>query len=359
MLAPNAMEVGDLLAQSYSTVLMLDGFTYSAMNTRIGYLSPDPGWLESVRSRFAMLSGVSTQWQSEKPNIWANILRPFERYSASFKGFTDISKELGNDPTAWIEALRELRKELIICKEATESSQKQFKPIYSNIKNVEQLFESSLNEGWKQLGSQEKKMIILAGEITHLDDQLTSLQSKLDWASISGAKGIVQNALTINYTILSTAGQSVPYLTAVTMLFTTGKMLYDILGTGNEIFSTIERIAKARLEMTEEAQAAAMSKAVIQLINNMDKSLLSIRSTLPRLSSIWKTEEGKMSNAIHALEAGVKPSDFFELRTMPIAAKTWQGIADQISFLIETLPQGIPVPLDIPPKEKPSKLTGV
>ncbi len=84
-------------------------------------------------------------------------------------------------------------------------------------------------------------------------------------------------------------------------------MAYDLIVTDKEIDQTIGKIVRLRINMSENAQAAAMSKAVIQLIDNFDKSLLAVNSQLPPMAAMWDTEQTKVRQVINAINAGAKP----------------------------------------------------
>ena len=49
--------------------------------------------------------------------------------------------------------------------------------------------------------------------------------------------------------------------------------------------------------MSENAQAAAMSKAVIQLIDNFDKSLLAVNRQLPPMAAMWMPSKPRFARS--------------------------------------------------------------
>ena len=63
-------------------------------------------------------------------------------------------------------------------------------------------------------------------------------------------------------------------------------------------------------------------------LNTLEKSFLSLDSSLPALALIWQDEINKLSSAISAIKAGSDPSLLFDLQTAEIAAASWQTIAD-------------------------------
>lgn len=188
-------------------------------------------------------------------------------------------------------------------------------------------------------------MVALASEVTALQDKVDSLQESINSAEISSGKSYVQSSVSISYTLVSTAGAEVPYLAIVGLVFTVGKLAYDLIVTDKEIAETIGKIVELRSKASQEAQAAAMSKGVIQLIDNFDKSLLVVQHQLPALATMWENEKHKVDGAIAALHSGAKPSQYLELLSMKAAAATWKQLADFAKKLTQMAEQGKPVTL--------------
>lgn len=345
MLCPNVMTVCDELAQSYSTITKVDAFAYASMNTSIGKLSPDPDWLGPVRNELALLSNSGAEWQQKKPTIWAPLLTQFINYYALFSGFADVASQMGDDKDAWLEALGQLRASLATAENASKAAEGQFVLQINNLNNVRQVFDTSLNKAWAALADEEQEMVALAAQVTALQDRLDSLQESINSAEISSGKSYIQSSVSISYTLVSTAGAEVPYLAIVGLVYTVGKLAYDLIVTDKEIAETIGKIVELRNKASQEAQAAAMSKGIIQLIDNFDKNLLAVQRQLPALGTMWENEKVKVDGAIAAINAGAKPTHFLELLSMPAATATWKKLADFATQLTRVAEQGKPVTL--------------
>jgi hypothetical protein len=343
MLCPNVMTVCDELAQAYSTITKVDAFAYASMNTSIGKLSPDPDWLGPVRNELTLLSNAGAEWQQKKPIIWAPLLTQFTNYYALFSGFADIASQMGDDTDAWLEALGQLRSSLATAEVASKAAEGQFVLQINNLNNVRQVFDSSLNKAWASLADEEKEMVALAAEVTALQDKVDSLQESINSAEISSGKSYIQSSVSISYTLVSTAGAEVPYLAIVGLVFTVGKLAYDLIVTDKEITETIGKIVELRNKASQEAQAAAMSKGIIQLIDNFDKNLLAVQRQLPALGTMWANEKAKVDGVITALNSGAKPTQYLELLSMSSAAATWKKLADFATQLTQMAEQGKPV----------------
>ena len=333
MLSPNVIDVGNYFADAFSEIVSVDRFAFAGMNILVGKLSPDPAWLGPVRTRIGMLSGASKKWQEDRPVIWSDVLQPFADYSTLFKGFTETSEKFGNSADIWVEALQQLKKGLEDGGQRTTKALAGFTDHIENIKNVESLLTESLDMAWGELASEEKQMVALAEQITHLQDQVDQLQDNITNAEITSGKNYFQSAVSISYTLATTAGAEIPYLAILGEVFTIGKMAYDLIVTDKEISETIDKIVDLRVKATEEAQAAAATKAVIQLIYKLNLSLAATQNKLPPFVDMWSTERDKIAVAIETIQAGLAPKTMIELISMPAALASWEMLADFVPKL--------------------------
>jgi hypothetical protein len=345
MLAPNVNPVMDNLARSYSTITRVDAFAHAAMNSAIGKLSPDPDWLGPIRQELTLLNDAGAQWQLKKPTLWAPLLTQFPDYASLFSGFAAVSNEVGNDKEAWIKLLSELSQSLVRATNASRAAEREFTLQVNNLNNVQTVFDSSLKKAWTALASEEEAMVAMAEQIGALQERVGTLAADMSAGAISSGKSLIQSTVTITYAVLIAASVSVPYLTIAGMLFTIGKGAYDLIVTDQKIHDAIDKITELRVAMSEEAQAAAMSKAIVQLITAFDITLAAVGRQLPALSEMWTAENQKVQGTIHALQAGAVPRDMIELVSMPSAAATWNSLAGFVTKLLATPAMGRPVTL--------------
>lgn len=345
MLAPNVTTVKDELATAYSTITRVDAFAFAAIGTTIGKLSPDPDWLGPIRNELGLLAGAGGTWQQKKDQIWTPLLQQFIDYSTLVAGFASVAKEMGNDKEAWLQALHALSESLVRAKNASQAAEREFVLQVNNLNNVETVFSSSLNKAWSALADEEEQMVALAEQIGSLQTQLAQLETDLTSGLISSGKGYIQSTVTMTYSLLTAASFSIPYLSIAGLLFTVGKEAYDLIVTDDQINETITKLGDLRLDMSEEAQAAAMTKAIIQLINAFDKNLAAVGRQLPSLSTMWANENEKVQEAIHAIQAGAQPSQMIDLVSLPSAAATWHTLASFVTQLLQAPQAGRPVSL--------------
>lgn len=346
MLAPNVMHVSDQLAAAQATINKVDAFAYASINTSIGKLSPDPDWLEQVRNQLKLLSYTGQQWQLEKPNIWTPILTQFTSYASLFSSFADSRAELGDDKDVWLEALGQLKAALNTGEQISSVAERAFTVKISDLENVRKVMSSSLDKAWAKLGAEEERMIDLATLVTSLQDQVNRMQEELNSTGIDGGKNYMSSTLSITYTLVSKAGVEVPYLSIASLIFSTGKLFYDVIVSDAKIKETIDKVVDARNRLSSAAQAAAMTKAVIQLIDNFDKSLLAVQKQLPEMSQMWRTEKEKVTQAMSSLNAGAQPSQIVALR-MNAAAATWNRLGDFVRKLSQAPEQGGHIPITV------------
>lgn len=343
MLSPDVVTVGNNFASAYSEILSVDRFAFAGMNILIGKLSPDPAWLGPVRTRVGMLADVARQWQQDRPDIWSAVLMPFVDYATLFKGFADTSSRFGDDRNLWIEALQQLQNALQANVDKTKATAGRFTTHIDRIKNVESLLTESLNTAWQQLADEEQAMIDIAAQITRLQDLVNQLQDNITSAEISSGKSYVQTAVTISYDIVTEAATEIPYLSILSEIFTIGKLGYDLIVTDKEIADAVNQIVALRVKASEEAQAAAETKAVIHLIDNLNVAMASMQDQLPPFADMWASERDKVAAAISGIRAGAEPRHMIDLVSMPAAAASWQTLADLVPKLTQGAEPGKPV----------------
>lgn len=345
MLAPNVNDVIDNLALAYSTVTRVDAFAYASMNTAIGKLSPDPDWLGPMRQELVLLSNAGAQWQQKKPAIWTPLLAQFPSYASLIGAFADVAEQMGNDKEAWLAALSQLSNALLTAANASKAAEGEFVLQVNNLNNIERVFDSSLDKAWAALASEEQEMTELAMQVGALQTRLANLEANLTAGEISSGASYIQSSVSIAYTLVSSVGVSVPYLSIVGLLFTIGKTAYTLIEADKQIDETISKIVELRNEMSVEAQAAAMSKAIIQLITSFDKNLAAVGRQLPAMSAMWSAENDKVVAAMQAIKAGAVPSYVVDLVSLPSAAATWKTLADFVTKLLAIPEMGQPVTL--------------
>ena len=208
-------------------------------------------------------------------------------------------------------------------------------------------FSNSLDTAWKALADEEQKIIELATQITALQCKISELEENLSVAEISNGENLIQSSISISYELLSAAEVSIPYLTVATLIFTTSKGAYDAIVAEREISAAIDRIVKLRNDLSEEAQATAMTKALIQLINDFDKSLGKLNCQLPLISSMWRNEKESVDMTIDAINAGAIPREMFPLVSMSsIGVPCWNQLAEfSLKLLGQKIKQGQSVTL--------------
>jgi len=352
MLSPNVVEISEDIAVAFAQFLAVKSFSYSTGEIVISPLSPDPDWLPPLRHRIASLAKISAQWQSDYPNLFVNYLLPFTSYYTTFNAFAGRVKDFGNDVGLWTDALTALHTSILAAQTQAKTAATAFTDHLEMIKTIEGQLNQSLTTAWKVLANEEAKIVALATQITRLQDRVAQLQDNLTSAEISSGKTYFQTAATISYTIFTSASVEIPYLSILTEVYTIGKMAYDLIVTDKEINDALQQIADLTVEASETAQAAAMSKGVIQLIDNLNLRVTGLNDRLPAINRMWETEAGKISAAIDAIHSGAIPSQVLDLVSMPAAAAGWQTLADLSRKAITTGPTvGTPVYLTNSPSK--------
>ena len=327
MLSPNLVEISEDIVAANSQFRAVTIFGNAAGRIVVSPLSPDPDWLPPLRHRISELAKICTQWRIDYPDNVVNYFLPFTRYATTFGAFSKQVKQFGNDIALWNDALNALHSSILAGQSQARDAAKAFRDHLRMIKIVEGQLNTSLSTAWAELSEEESKMVAIATQITRLQDRVDQLQENLTSHEISSGKSYFQTAVKISYTIMTAATVEIPYLAVVTEIYTIGKMAYDLIVTDKEIGEALQQIADLTVEASEAVQAAAMSKAVIQLINNMNFQVTGLNDHLPALDRMWETEAEKISAARDAIRSGAIPSDVFDLVSMPVASSTWDALA--------------------------------
>lgn len=352
MLNPEVKAACTQLADGYDTITRVDGFAYSMRNTSVGFLTPDPTWLGTVRSDLALLHAAGNSWQTAKPQLWAPLLTDFTTYTSLIQSVAQVGPMLGDDVDQWKALLGSMSTALGSAATKATASQTAFATHIAALKALEQSFDANLTKAWGELDAEEHEMIALSKQIALLQNRIDELNASLSSTGISAGKSYVQSSLSIAYTLVSTAGDDIPFLSIAGQVLTLGKAAYDVFVTDKELNESIDKFEKARINLSVEAQAAAMTKAIIHMINGFDKRLAAVEHALPDLATMWSDEKARVDQLMDSLDAGAVPSKSLELKTLGQSAAEWQKLADFVLPLLGSPTQGAPVHLSL--AHKPS-----
>lgn len=356
MLSPVINDAKDLLTQAFNEIIALDKYSITNNNILIGKLPEDPDWLPAVRNNIAALGQEGANWILKKPEIWSSILSQFPDYYTSFQSIAQMKEEGKIKDSQWKDLLNEvLYTQLQKAVDTTQKAEAAIQAEYNKFKSYQPLLEESIQKGWAALADEEQQMMNIAEQLVKLQDTVASLESDVTSTVISDGKTITKTAVTTIYKVVTTTGSSFSYLTMVTSAFTVGKMFYDIISDTEEIDKTLEKIAELQVKASEEAQALAGTKSVLQLLYNLEKTFLTIQDVIPQIIAMWEAERDKVKIVIEGIEAGADPSTYFEIQSIPTANENWEAI-NQFATTIPNLIQDGGKPVTLTPQKTPEKV---
>ena len=329
MFAPDINTTKNKLTTLFNEIRGVSAYSIGIQDTLIGTLPEEPNWIPAVRSEMKILSKAGSNWIINYPNSWADILTYFANYGTEFAAFSEEIKENIHNlsKNQIISLLSSLSNELGNCASKTKKSLDKLTGFENQFTAVFPTLNASINSGWEELSEEEAEMVAIAEALTHLQDEISNLQSKIDSSSISGGKTFVQTNVKIAYSILTATGEvAVPYLSIVTLAYTIGKTFYDIISDTDKINEDLLKIGNLQMKASEEAQAAAATKSIIQYLYNIEIQFLSLKKHGTGLITIWKDEKSKIDEAINAIYAGADPASFLDILTMSIANKNWDAL---------------------------------
>lgn len=331
MFAPDINTTKNQITTLFNEINGITGYSTGIQNTLIGTIPKEPAWIPEVRSEMKLLSKAGTNWLDNYSNSWADILTVFIDYGTQFESFSkEMTKNLKNlSDQQIIELLTSLSNALDTCASKTKSGLDHLTSFENQFTVVFPSLQASIESGWNELGEEEAEMIAIAEAITHLQDQISSLQSKIDSAGISGGKTFVQTNVKIAYNIITATSEvAIPYLSIVVLAYTIGKTFYDVISDTDKINEDLTKIGDLQLEATEEAQAAAATKATIQYLYDIEIKFLSLQKHGDELWTMWKDQKARINEAINAINAGADVSKFLDILTMDVASKNWKALLD-------------------------------
>jgi hypothetical protein len=329
MLCPPSELADSLLTQAFGEILNLDSYSAATQDLMIGTLPKEPAWLPSVRSRVGMLKEAGSSWIQDKPTIWGSILLQFPDYASAVAGVAAMQAS-GSLTTAkqWIEVMEStLLPQLTRAVAANEEATSQLRASFVKFQEVQPLLRESIEAGWAELASEERQMTAIASQLTHLQDLAASLEESITSGEISSGQSVITTSVKTIYNIAMEAGESFSFLSMAASAYTVGKTYYDIITKTFEVDETLKEIAKLQLEASAEAQAAAGTKIVLNLLYELQLAFASITEVMPYVTTMWRTEREKVKTVVEALHAGANPSEYLELVTFQTASANWQNIA--------------------------------
>ncbi len=329
MLSPNVDNTVDMLTNVYNDIRSVSNYASTCNSLVIGYVPSDPQWLSAVRNRSAKLRNVMNEFMNEKPDILAEIIASIINYQTLFAAFAANSSDI-KTKDEWLQFLALLRDNLAMNIKKTNEAEMAFKQAYNNVSHTEFLLEESINVGWAELVSEEQEMVSIMKAVGALTQSIQNLEVSVAAAEIGAGKSYVKTMVTMAYSVVIGTATSVPYLTIAEIVFTIGKSVYDTLLSSAEIQKKLDELTDLQSKASKTAQATAITKTVLQVLNQLGKSFLKLHESLPNLTLIWQDELDKLNSAIEAIDSGAKPSLLFDLnlQTMKISAASWKTIAD-------------------------------
>ncbi len=342
MLSPNIDMTLDMLTGVYKDFINISNYDATCNSLVIGHVAQDPQWLVSVRSRSSKLKNVMNEFVEQKPKMFADILTSFIDYQSTIAAVASNRKSVST-AEEWLALLKPLKATLEDNVAIANNAQQKFTHAYDQAKDVESLINDSVNDGWEELSDEEQAMVKIANQIGSLTANIENLGASVSSAQLRAGKTYIQSTVTIAYGVVMGTVSSVPFLSFAGAIFTIGYSAYDTIRSAEEIQRDLDQLTELQNKATEEAQAAAITKATIQILSNMSEDFLKIDDNLPALALLWQDELDKVSGLISALQSGSDPTLLYDLQTIEIAATSWKTIADFAKKI--SLPPQIGVPV--------------
>ena len=342
MLAPDTTTTQNTLTSLVNQAMAMTAYSRTSQDTQVGKVPTEPEWLDAVRSDITKLRAAGDAWIMGSPEILGAIPAYFVNTGTTFRSVTDailkILKEATPSTSEIVSLLGALKSSLDNNATSAQTNYTAWQGYISKFQDVQPLLEQSISDGWSALSEEESKIVEIAKALTSMQDEVASLSENMTSAMISGGKKSTTTAISTTYKLVAEGGGSFSFLSMATTGFTVGKMFYDLISDSAQIADDLSKVAQLQTEATEEAQAAAATKMVLQLLYQLEIRFAEIQDSMPALVQTFKDESAKIQVAIDGLNAGADPTAYLEIVGIEDAAQVWeelQSFAQKMSFFPE------------------------
>jgi hypothetical protein len=351
MLSPDVTDTLKKLTDAYSGIVAVDNFALSCESIEIVPIPDEPDWLPAVSDEIAQLDKAADAWQLDRAQILAPVLLAFQSFYATFSGVARLlNPATNNNADFWIgilgeTLLPEVNKSLAVTQDAEAEMAKRMAAFSAVLPQMDK----SIAAGWSALADEEKQMLKLTEQLGALEQQVQSYGATLTSDAIATNKGIAQSAVQMLYTAGAAGAEaSVPIVGLVVAVLTIGKSFYDMIDDDDKLIDTMNQINAIKQQLSDEALGLALTKSTLQTLYGVEEQYLALRDAIPGLVDLWTTMQSKVEDAIDALQAGARPDQYLDLKTLPKALAAWQSINTFVGQILQVdITVGEPVTIDI------------
>jgi DNA repair exonuclease SbcCD ATPase subunit len=286
-----------------------------------------------VRKELAELCDTGGHWFEDKPDIWSEIAMAIVEYANNFSAMSDLAP---NTQTDWKEALAAALENARASLVRTQQAAGKLESYLKDLAGLQAPLTQSIQKGWDVLDQEEAAMTQIAEQMGKLEDAIGGLQADLDESSVDGGKKLVKTEVNEIYSILKDGKTSFTYLSLAGFFYSIGDTIYDLVATSNEVAEMSEKLAQLQTRASEEAQAAAGTKAVLRLLYRLLQRMGALTNLAPQICRMWQGEIEKLEIALAAIQSGAEPGSFAQALDLKGAAETWNTLKSTAQWTIDT-----------------------
>lgn len=332
-LSPEIETIRALIFASFHQMLKLDNFSLTGESIVLGHLPSDPPWLPPVRQELEVLCKKGGNWFKDKPEIWSEIAETFEEYSAAF---SSVYEQSPTTRCEWKDALEFAHGEANKALSRTQHASNLLDTHLNELASLKDPIAKSILQGWIALDHEEAAMTEIAEQMGKLENAIGDLQEKIDETTMDGGKDVTENEVEQIYSIIEEGKVSISYLSLAGSFYSIGDSFYNLITTSQETSSLAAKLEKLQKNASEEAQAAAGTKAVLRLLYKLLQGIGELANLVPQLCRMWQAEIEKLEIALAAIKSGADCKPFARSLDLKGSAETWNTLKSITRWTIDT-----------------------
>ena len=339
LLAPDRKEVENLLADTATTWLRLNGFTNALLNADIGELSPNPPWLLDAHKALGANRQVGFQWFQDAAEIRTSVVVPFIRYNAAFQAFVQIT-QINDEPKCVAQLIADLER---LCASiranirTIEQGSSAMSLVVHQFASVHGQMQQAATEAVAANASNQVKILKSAAAIAQLEQEIINLGGEIRSGAFSSGEAIVENEIDLIYSIAAGAAE-IPFVGIGLLIVTVVTDLIEDIVHSEEISRLMAELDEAMKEEFTEVQAAIALQGATSAFSRLNDLYLQAQGFTPHISLIWEAELDKLEALIEGLKSGADPALMPSFQKLPEAVTDWEALTKFATSLLSAVP---------------------
>lgn len=349
MLAPILLDCETDLAKTWNLLLGISGFCQACLTADVAQIDPPVSWVPEVQQILTDCRSMVQDWFTVRESLLPSLSGAFVQYE-NLVAAAVASTGSTQDAAVWSDVLSTMRdaasaNSMTLRQVSAQMSRQQtnFQQAYNRLRQVRETASETMAAEQADIATVEVKL-------QELYDHLQTLGVAISASDMAAGKEVVQTVADIAYDVLVAGEAEVPYLTIITVLYTVGSSVYDLVATDAEIASLLGEVAEAMKRLSGDARVLAMTGALIASLDSLLETYASALQWMPRLNSYWDGETGKIDELVQALRQG-PVAGLTDIAGLNVALTVWQQLSKVAGAMVNPVqesPKPVPLTISLP-----------